>query len=165
MFSSIDWMHPTGDLFILSLFAAAILLILLVRLRDRAIAVTSALYAAFVITTAVPDATIDAIPFMPGSSHGAFIKCAIFLLVLIGGFICLSRLLGAEMDGRHGRARWNAPVFSFFLTGFVMAITVSFFPSDAIRASMPLSATLFLLPWIRLGWFTAPLLFICFFTV
>lgn len=155
MFASIDWLNPTGDLFVLSLFAAGIMLTIVCRLRERAVSIMAALYVAYAIASALPQDILRMIGSSLGADRGYLAPLGLFLTLFLGFFIAADRIIGVRMDGRRSGVWWKVFLYAFVQTGVVLAMTLSFFPKEVIATSMPLTHSLFLFGWTTFGWLLA----------
>lgn len=155
-FSTINWLQPTWDLFILLFFVVASLIYGISLGRDRIIVILVSIYMSLAIVNYMPFVR----EFNAGISiNDAFaLRVSVFLGIFILLFFFLShsalvKTLGHEAS--QGKL-WQVMIFSFLHVGLLISVTLSFFPSDLSSVLSPITHSLFLSDIAKSAWVLLP---------
>lgn len=154
--SSINWLTPSWDLFIILFFVIASLMYGLSLGRDRLLVILVSIYISLAVVKYVPfitdfNASINI--------NDAFaLRVSVFLGIFILLFFLLSqsalmRTLGVNSE--HG-PMWQVMLFSILHVGLLISVTLSFFPSEASEALSPLTRNLFVGDVAKAIWVLLP---------
>lgn len=160
--STINWLQPSWDLFIILFFVIASLMYGLSLGRDRLLVILVSIYIALAVVKYVPfitdfDASINI--------NDAFaLRVSVFLGMFIVLFFLLSqsalmRTLGVNSE--HG-PMWQVVLFSFLHVGLLVSVTLSFFPAEAAQALSPFTQRLFIGDVAKAAWVLLPVLAMAF---
>jgi hypothetical protein len=155
-FSSVNWLEPSWDLFIILFFVVASLMYGLSLGRDRLLVILVSIYMSLAVVKYVPFIT----DFNASISiNDAFaLRVSVFLGIFIMLFFLLSqsalmRTLGVNSE--RGPL-WQVLLFSVLHVGLLISVTLSFFPADAAGVLSPLTKTLFVGDMAKAAWVLLP---------
>lgn len=154
--SSMNWLTPSWDLFIILFFVVASLMYGMSLGRDRLLVILISIYVSLAVVKYVPfitdfNATINV--------NDAFaLRISVFLGIFIVLFFLLSqsalmRTLGVNSE--HG-PMWQVLLFSILHVGLLISVTLSFFPADAANVLSPLTKSLFVGDVSKAVWVLLP---------
>lgn len=154
--SSVNWLEPSWDLFIVLFFVVASLMYGLSLGRDRLLVILVSIYMSLAVVKYVPfitdfDASINI--------NDAFaLRVSVFLGIFIILFFFLSqsalmRTLGVNSE--HGPV-WQVMLFSVLHVGLLISVTLSFFPAETSDLLSPLTRLLFVGDVAKAVWVLVP---------
>lgn len=155
--TSIDWMTPSWDVFIIVFFILASLVYGISLGRDRIFVTLVSLYMGLAVVKYVPyitefNASIQV-------QDGFALNVSVFLGVFIILFFLLSQsaLVKTLGSGLNQGKMFTVLLFSFLQTGLLISVTLSFFPQDLSQWISPLTQTLFLSDPAKAFWIITPI--------
>lgn len=142
-FSTINWLQPSWDMFIILFFVLASLMYGVSLGRDRLLVILVSIYMSLAVVKYVPfitnfDASVNI--------NDAFaLRVSVFLGIFIALFFLLSqsalmRTLGVNSEQGP---MWQVILFSVLHVGLLISVTLSFFPVEAANVLSPLTRALF----------------------
>lgn len=154
--SSVNWLEPSWDLFIILFFVIASLMYGLSLGRDRLLVILVSIYMSLAVVKYVPfitdfNASINV--------NDAFaLRVSVFLGIFIILFFLLSqsalmRTLGVNSE--RGPL-WQVLLFSILHVGLLISVTLSFFPTETSQILSPLTRTLFVGDVAKAVWVLLP---------
>ncbi|MFA5030762.1 MAG: hypothetical protein WC495_04190 [Patescibacteria group bacterium] len=162
LLGTVDWSHPSWDLFIILFFVIAAFLYGLSLGRDRIIVILVSIYMSLAVATNAP--FLRDIGFQQNINNTLqslfFVKISMFLFVFILLFFLLSRsaLLKTIGTSDDSGRWWHVILFSFLHVGLIISIVLSFLPPDAVNNLSPLMRQIFTSDIGRFIWIVGPIL-------
>jgi len=162
LLGTVDWSHPSWDLFIILFFVIAAFLYGLSLGRDRIIVILVSIYMSLAVATNAP--FLRDIGFQQNINNTLqslfFVKISMFLFVFILLFVLLSRsaLLKTIGTSDDSGRWWHVILFSFLHVGLIISIVLSFLPPDAVNNLSPLMRQIFTSDIGRFIWIVGPIL-------
>lgn len=157
MLSTIDWLKPSWDLFIILFFVVASFVYGISLGRDRILVILISIYMALAVVKYVPfitefDANISI-------NENFALKVSVFLGMFVLLFFLVSqsalvRTLGASSS--QGKW-WQVFIFSLLHAGLLLSVTLSFIPNDVSGWLSPLTKTLFVSDHAKAVWVILPI--------
>src|SRR3989338_7554575 len=155
--SSINWLRPSWDLFIVLTFLVISLLYGISLGRDRILVILVSIYMSLAVVKYVPyvttfDASISI------NEHFA-LKVSVFLGLFILLFFLLSQsaLVRTFGSGTRQGSWWQVMVFSVLHAGLLISVTLSFLPAAAVANLHPLTLQAFVSDPAKAVWVILPL--------
>ncbi len=154
--STINWLTPSWDMFIILFFIVASLMYGVSLGRDRLLVILVSIYMSLAVVKYVPfitnfDASVNI--------NDAFaLRVSVFLGIFIFLFFLLSqsalmRTLGVNSEQGP---MWQVILFSILHVGLLISVTLSFFPTEASDVLSPLTRTLFVGDAAKAFWVLLP---------
>jgi len=162
LLGTVDWSHPSWDLFIILFFVIAAFLYGLSLGRDRIIVILVSIYMSLAVATNAP--FLRDIGFQQNINNTLqnlfVVKISMFLFVFILLFFLLSRsaLLKTIGTSDDSGRWWHVILFSFLHVGLIISIVLSFLPPDAVNNLSPLMRQIFTSDIGRFIWIVGPIL-------
>ncbi len=156
--ASVDWAHPSWDLFIILFFVVAALLYGLSLGRDRVIVILISVYMALAVVNSAPG--IGNYQADIGVDQFFVFRVSAFVVVFVALFFLMSRsaLLATVASSDKAGSWWQVLFFSFLHVGLLISITLSFLPPSASAHLAPLTQKIFVQDTSRFLWIVAPIL-------
>ncbi len=158
MFTGINWLQPSWDLFILLFFVIASLIYGISLGRDRIIVILVSIYMALAIVNYIP--FINAFTARISINDAFALRVSVFLGVFILLFFFLSHSALLRTLG-HAAAQgplWQVMIFSFLHVGLLISVTLSFFPNDLAGVLSSTTQAFFVSDIAKAVWVSMPLL-------
>jgi len=158
MFTGINWLQPSWDLFILLFFVIASLVYGISLGRDRIIVILVSIYMALAIVNYIP--FINAFTARISINDAFALRVSVFLGVFILLFFFLSHSALLRTLG-HAAAQgplWQVMIFSFLHVGLLISVTLSFFPNDLAGVLSSTTQAFFVSDIAKAVWVSMPLL-------
>lgn len=154
--ASIDWAHPSWDLFIVLFFIVAGFLYGLSLGRDRVIVILISIYMSLAVVSTAP--FIGTLQTQIGLEQFFAFRVSTFLLAFIVLFFLLSRSSMLSSMTAAGRGPWwQVLLFSFLHVGLLISITLSLLPPTASANLALLTQKIFVQDIGRFVWIIAPI--------
>lgn len=161
--TSVNWLEPSWDLFIVLFFVVASFIYGISLGRDRIIVILVAIYMSLAIVNYIPFIT----EFNTNISvNDAFaLRVSVFLGVFILLFFFLSHSALIRTLGRANTQGGiiQVMIFSFLHVGLLISVTLSFFPTDLADVLSSTTRSVFTSDIARAGWVILPVLFMALF--
>ncbi len=158
MFTGINWLQPSWDLFILLFFVIASLIYGISLGRDRIIVILVSIYMALAIVNYIP--FINSFTARISINDAFALRVSVFLGVFILLFFFLSHSALLRTLG-HAAAQgplWQVMIFSFLHVGLLISVTLSFFPNDLAGVLSSTTQAFFVSDIAKAAWVSMPLL-------
>ena len=157
IFSAIDWLRPSWDLFIVLFFVVSSLLYGISLGRDRILVIMISIYMALAVVKYVPYIT-DFNASISINDHYA-LKVSVFLGLFIVMFFLLSQsALVRTLGNSTAQGSWmQVIVFSILHAGLLISVTLSFFPNDIAPWLSQVTRTVFASDPAKAFWVIMPL--------
>ncbi|TAK03790.1 hypothetical protein EPO34_01340 [Patescibacteria group bacterium] len=141
--SSINWLQPSWDVFIILFFLVSSLLYGISLGRDRILVMMVAIYMALAVVKYVP--FISEFQASISVNDTFALKVSVFLGAFILLFFLLSQsaLLKAFGASAEQGSFMQVAAFSVLHAGLLISVTLSFFPADTSPWLSPLTRTVF----------------------
>lgn len=131
--------------------------------RNRLVIVTLGAYFSFIITKYFPWSGLSFAGFK--TAPDSVVQIFMFLAIILGFFFIIpSSSLGsaARLRGRGRSSWWQALVLSVLQIGLILAIVISFLPSNIIDGLSPMAKTIYVGQVAQFVWLFLPILAIMF---
>lgn len=149
---SIDWAHPSWDVFIYLFFFVAAILYGLSLGRDRIMVIMVSIYMALAVVKTVPESVV-----LPGNfvlNVSAFLGAFVIIIFLLARSALLRTIAGVDSKG----AWWHVILFSILHIGLLISVTLSFLPEATINSLSQTTRSIFTDDLGRFIWVVAPIL-------
>lgn len=153
--STINWSHPTWDMFIFIFFIAAVFVYGFSLGRDRVVVILTSAYMALAVVNAAP--YLQTIQKQLGIDKMFAIQLITFIVLFLVIFILMSRS-GLVGSGNTQGAWWQVILFSFLQVGLLISIILSFLPGGSAGNLSPFTRQMFTTDVARFVWIVAPIL-------
>ena len=154
--SSINWIQPSWDIFIVLFFIVASLIYGVSLGRDRIIVLLVAIYMSLAVVKYVPFITDFHASVSLNDQFALKVSIFLGLFILLFFFLSQSALLKTIGAGAQQGKIWQVVLFSIFHAGLLISVTLSFFPEETMSYLSPLTSQLFVSDAARAAWVIIP---------
>jgi hypothetical protein len=156
--TSLNWVNPSWDVFILLFFAVGSLLYGLSLGRDRVLVILIGIYMALAVVTNAP--TLNSLQFDVSLSENSMIRISVFLGIFVVLFFLLARSGLLKTIGRSGApgSWWQTIVFSVLQVGLLISVTLNFLPTEWTQGLTDVTKQIFMSDRGRTAWLILPIL-------
>jgi len=157
--TSLNWAHPTWDIFILLFFVVGALLYGLSLGRDRVIVILVGIYMALAVVTNAP--ALSTLNLAMNLNENYVLRITFFLGIFVIVFFLLSRSALLKTIGRSGApgSWWQTIVFSILQVGLLISVTLNFLPREMTQGLTDVTKTIFMSDQGRSAWLILPIAF------
>lgn len=153
---SINLMHPSLDLAVLIVFAAAVWLFIFRWGKGRLIITLLSIYAALALMAKFPIVQKATGVALPSGSQG---KIAVYLLLVAAVYLIINRSDYASVFNRSARNAWfQLLVMSFLTTGLLISTAISFLTLEEAKELSIFLKAFFVDIDMQAFWLVSPLL-------
>ncbi|MFC1788044.1 hypothetical protein ACFLZY_02390 [Patescibacteria group bacterium] len=163
--STLNWISPSWDLFIILFFVVASIVYGISLGRDRILITLVAVYMALAVVKHVPFITDWSAKININESVVLNISVFLGLSILIFFFVSHSALIKTLGSSTEQGKLWHIIVFSFLLSGLLISVTMSLFPQDVSPWLSNVTKTVFLNDTAKAVWIILPVLAMAFLKV
>ncbi|MFH1078442.1 MAG: hypothetical protein V1745_04170 [Patescibacteria group bacterium] len=156
--TSLNWMNPSWDVFILLFFVVGAFLYGLSLGRDRVIVIMVGIYMALAVVTNAP--TLANLQFDVSISENSIVRISVFLGVFVVLFFLLSRSGLLRTLGRSGApgSWWQTIVFSILQVGLLISVTLTLLPPEMTQGLTDVTKLVFMSDKGRTAWLILPII-------
>lgn len=148
--NTIDWSHPTWDLFLALIVPVAAVLYGLALGRDRVIVILVSIYMSLAVVAHLPNRIV--------LSSFAFQASAFVGLFLILFFLLSRSALHKTIATSDNRGPlWQTFLLSILQVGLLISVVLSFMPDSSIQNLQPMTRHIFVDPAAAFLWLIAPI--------
>lgn len=158
-FTSLNWVNPTWDIFILLFFIVGALLYGLSMGRDRVIIILVGIYMALAVVTNAP--ALKILNLSLNLQENFVIRVSLFLGIFVAVFFLLSRSALLRTIGRSGApgSWWQTIIFSILQVGLLISVTLNFLPPETTQNLTQITKDVFMSDRGRSAWLILPIVF------
>lgn len=158
VFSNVNWLEPSWDMFIVLFFVIASLLYGISLGRDRIIVILVSIYMALAIVNYIPFITAFTARISVNDAFALRVSVFLGIFILLFFFLSHSALLRTLGHAAAQGPLWQVMIFSFLHVGLLISVTLSFFPRDLATVLSPLTQGFFTSDIARAAWVSLPVL-------